>query len=107
MDNACRMELFLCITVLILVFPVSHFSMFKLYPKSIEYNLKTGLNQILELILTGLVCLKVFVHVERSSEVASKRRPLVHNLFVKIIPEHLKKLVMQHNLFQREIVFYR
>ena len=34
-------------------------------------------------------------------------KPVILNLFVKIVPEHLSSMVMRHRLFQREIVFYR
>ena len=36
-----------------------------------------------------------------------RRKPVILNLFVKIVPEHLSAMVMRHRLFQREIHFYR
>ena len=60
---------------------------------------------------------KVFIHVDlkiqkkESGTDGSKRseraKPVILNLFVKIVPEHLSTMVMRHRLFQREIVFYR
>lgn len=45
---------------------------------------------------------KCFVHLE-----TKKRRVLSHSLFVKVVPVKMKDIVTRHELFQREIVFYR
>ena len=60
---------------------------------------------------------KVFIHVDLKNEKKStgiegskrpkRRKPVILNLFVKIVPEHLSAMVMRHRLFQREIHFYR
>jgi hypothetical protein len=52
---------------------------------------------------------KVFVHLEIQKDEKGKktRKPIILNLFVKIVPEHLSSLVMRHRLFEREITFYR
>ncbi len=46
---------------------------------------------------------KVSVHVQ----VGKKSTEIVHNLFIKIIPHHYRKLVITHRLFDREIMYYR
>ena len=32
---------------------------------------------------------------------------MVQNLFVKVVPDHLRGLVKRHKLFERELVLYR
>ena len=59
---------------------------------------------------------QVFIHIDvkngdDGSEGGKTRRrrakPVILNLFVKIVPEHLSNMVMRHRLFEREIAFYR
>lgn len=50
---------------------------------------------------------KVFVHLEIRKDPGSMERTVMYNWFVKVVPTLMKGMVQKHDLFQREITFYK